>query len=142
MTSISSAILCDFAQVREGLLFVSSGALTRLYRAKLPAPLGITVAVVVEVGYEEIDRNHELIVAIKQVDTAEQIGRMTGNFKTSSADLEPGESLYVPIIINISRARAKAYGPHDVQVAVDGDVGAQLTFYIRPTPAGRKTAGS
>jgi glutamate-5-semialdehyde dehydrogenase len=39
---VTTAMLADFAQVREGLLFVSSGGITRCYREQLPAPLGVT----------------------------------------------------------------------------------------------------
>ena len=34
---LKALVLCDFAQVREGLLFVQSGGLTRLVAPKFPA---------------------------------------------------------------------------------------------------------
>ena len=43
---IRVATLCDFAQVREGLLFVSSAGITRVYRESFPAPIGVMLALV------------------------------------------------------------------------------------------------
>ena len=44
MAHVRSAMLCDFAQVREGLLFVSSGGITRVAAPALGAPVSISVA--------------------------------------------------------------------------------------------------
>ena len=44
LMEVTTAMLSDFAQVREGLLFVSSGGITRCYREQLPAPLGVHLA--------------------------------------------------------------------------------------------------
>lgn len=45
---LASAILCDFAQVREGLLFVSGGGITRIWRETFPAAAGVSLALVFE----------------------------------------------------------------------------------------------
>lgn len=129
VAAISSVLLCDYAQVREGLLFVLSGGITRVYRRTLPAPLGVKAAVVVEIGFAEIARPHQLVVSVKHVGTAQEMGRMTSGFKAAGA-LEPGESLYVPIVVDLASVAVKEYGAHDVQVAVDGAVPAQLTIYV------------
>lgn len=42
-------MLCDHAQVREGLLFVSSGGVSHLRRDEFPAPAGIMAALQVSV---------------------------------------------------------------------------------------------
>jgi len=38
---LEAALLCDFAEVREGLLFVVAGGITRVARASLPDRLGL-----------------------------------------------------------------------------------------------------
>ena len=53
MLDLSTAVLCDFAQVRDRLLFVASGAVSRLYRRELPSPLGLMVGLVIEVPLED-----------------------------------------------------------------------------------------
>lgn len=138
MASVSSAILCDFAQVREGLLMVASGGITRMYRPALPAPMLVMVAAIVEVEHHEIDRSHQLVLSVTQVETAETIVRMTVGLQAASQDLEPGESLSVPVTIDLRSVVLPAYGAFDVKVAVDGEVGRLLTCYVRTPPdAGR-----
>ena len=36
---VVTALLCDYASVREGLLNILGGGVNRLWRAELPAPL-------------------------------------------------------------------------------------------------------
>jgi hypothetical protein len=131
LASISSAILCDFAQVRNGLLFVCSGALTRLFVPELPQRLPVMLAIVVELPYQEVELVHELMIAVKEVDTAEQLSRMTAGFQTGATRIEPGESLYLPLAAAFAGDTiVKSYGAHDVQIAVDGGATSQLTFYV------------
>ena len=100
VATISSAILCDFAQVREGLLFVMSGGITRVLRPELPGKLGVKAAVVVEIGPEEIDQQHHVVVAVKHPASAQELARVGTTFQAGGA-LEPGESLYVPLVVDL-----------------------------------------
>lgn len=138
MAAITSVLLCDYAQVRQGLLFVLSGGITRVYRPRLPATLGVKAAVLVEIGFAEVARGHQLVVAVKHVGTAQEMGRMTSGFRAASGALEPGESLYVPIVVDLAAVPIREYGAHDVQVSVDGAVPAQLTIYVSPPKARRR----
>lgn len=137
MAAITSVLLCDYAQVRQGLLFVLSGGITRVYRPRLPAALGVKAAVLVEIGFAEVTRGHQLVVAVKHAGTAQEMGRMTSGFRASGA-LEPGESLYVPIVVDLAGVPVREYGAHDVQVSVDGAVPAQLTIYVSPPKSRRR----
>lgn len=130
-------MICDFAQVREGLLFVSSGGITRLTRATLPAPLRLSVAVVVEVPAYERNRTHEVRVTIVYADSAEQVGYGIIGFQPQEAEVaDDGESLYVPLVLEIPpEAVTNNYGRHDVRVSVDGCEPRILTFYVLPPPS-------
>ena len=44
---VSVAAICDFAQVREGLLSVISAGINRLWRPQYPAPMGAMLALIV-----------------------------------------------------------------------------------------------
>lgn len=70
MAAVSAAILCDFAQVREGLLFVNSGGITRAFAEQLPAPLNMMLGLIVERGPAEAEAAHELVVTVKHVESA------------------------------------------------------------------------
>ena len=68
LMDVTTAMLADFAQVREGLLFVSSGGITRCYREQLPAPLGVHLAIVLELDRLEAERPHEVRVVVVDED--------------------------------------------------------------------------
>src|ERR1700683_4960786 len=93
---IPTAILGDFAQVREGLLFVSSGGVTRVYHQPdwpLPRPLGLHLGLAVEVGPDEIDKVHEVRVRVVQQSTAMETAAVVAAMQPLSglpAQLEAG----------------------------------------------------
>ncbi|HEX9260401.1 MAG TPA: hypothetical protein VF855_12750 [Acidimicrobiales bacterium] len=129
MAEISSAIVCDFAQVREGLLFISSGGITRLRRQSLPAPLGIAVAIVVELPFDEVKDNHTVTARITHVASATDVLRTEVGVQANDPAVEPGESLYVPLVVSLHQVTVSAYGAYDIVVSVDHGVGRTLTVY-------------
>ena len=70
MAHVRSAMLCDFAQVREGLLFVSSGGITRVAAPALGAPVSISVAGELEVLSYEAGTTHEITFKEAAIESA------------------------------------------------------------------------
>ena len=94
---IAAALLCDAATVREGLLHVLGGAITRVWSPGLPAPLGVALAAVIELAQEETAVPHELQVEVFDPDGT-LIGMVMGGFQTAPNErLEPGEHVLVPV---------------------------------------------
>jgi hypothetical protein len=133
LASISAAILCDFAQVREGLLFVVSGGITRRYSAELPAPLGMMLGLLVEIPAQELAQVHDIEIIVKRTDTAEDLARMVAGVQ-AEGETQPGESLMVPAAVDLRGVAVQVYGSHDVRVTIDGDVGTFLTIYVLDKP--------
>ena len=78
--NVSSLLLCDFAQIREGLLFVVSGGVSRVYRSGVPARLGLHLAMVVDMTAEEAGAAHDL--AVQVVDrTGTEVAAVSATFK-------------------------------------------------------------
>ena len=67
---VSVATLCDFAQVREGLLFVSSGNITRVSRPAFPTRVDLFLALsfVVDARKESGDYSIEAAVRTESGD--------------------------------------------------------------------------
>src|SRR6056297_1731064 len=59
---LDALILCDFAQVRDGLLFVQSGGLTRLRAGRLPATFRCHVATLVYLPPDEAAAAHHVVM--------------------------------------------------------------------------------
>lgn len=132
MAHVRSAILCDFAQVREGLLFVSSGGITRIAAPGIGAPVTFHVAGELEVSPIESGSTHEVTFKVTPVDAAETVWEATLGISTSSSPdgLFPGESLHVPFALPIGPFGITAFGPHDLKVSVDNSETELLTFYL------------
>lgn len=135
---ITTAVLCDFAQVRDGLLFVSSGAVTRLYRHDLPAPLGIMVAVVIDVPLEESGVPHVLRTTVVNRHNNELAG-LTNTFQVGDDGLFPHEVQQVPMVFSLSGVSARSWGTHQVRLSLDDGEPDRLTFYVVPSPNGGPT---
>jgi hypothetical protein len=139
---ITSAILCDFAQVRDGLLFVSSGGITRVYHpegAPLPQALGLHLAVTFEVGPDEINKVHEVKVKVTRQSTAGTLAQLTGAMQAAGPmELEKGEAATFPLVMNLGLIPLPALGAYDVQVSGDTTSSRMLTVYLKKPPPGMK----
>jgi hypothetical protein len=131
---VNAAILCDFASVREGLLNVVGGGITRLWRPQLPAPMNLSVALMLELHYLELGKDHELAVVVVSED-GEQVIEVKGAFNPNG-DLDVGENLLVPMALDLRAANLATYGSYNVEVSVDGTHHRTLPFQVRPPTGG------
>lgn len=130
--NVSTALLCDFAIVREGLLHVISGGVTRLWRDQYPAALGCSLALVFEVHPMELGRPHELEVRVLGEDGAE-IATVQGGFQTAPGpDTKAGESMVVPMAFDIRGAGLPGPGGYSIEISVDGTHHRTLSFWSQP----------
>lgn len=125
-------MLCDFAQVREGLLFVASGGITRVAAPGLGAPVSISVAGELEVLPNESSTTHEVTFKVVVVDTSTVVWEAALAISTRSdpGGLFPGESLHVPFALPVGPFPATTFGPHDLKVSIDSSETQLLTFYV------------
>ncbi len=128
---ITSALLCDFAQIREGLLFIASGGITRLNVLVFPSPFQLTLAGMVEIYPTEIDQIHEVRISVANAAEAEELGYAVGALKPEvSKGLLRGESIMMPLIVPLSPIILHMPGAHDVRISVDGELAGHLTCYV------------
>lgn len=135
MADLTSALLCDFAQVREGVLFVSSGGVSRLTASRLPCPFAMHLALLFEIPSDEIGNTFRVNVTVAHAPTAQVGGTAEAKLSTRSNDtLLPGEALMVPMAVDLRPIEVKQPGPHDVRINVDGQLARFLTINVL-TPA-------
>lgn len=137
---ISSAIICNWAEVREGVVFIAGGGITRAWKPQYPAPLGVCLAVVLSgTEGEMIGIQHEVEMVVSDADGLE-IGRLSGGLSTAGgADLQPGETLQLPLAFNLTMLPIPAPGAYDLKIRVDGGAIAgqperTLTIYSMQIP--------
>jgi hypothetical protein len=131
MLDLSTAVLCDFAQVRDRLLFVSSGAVSRLYRAELPSPIGLMVGLIIEVPLEDAGMNHSLRAeVINRHGTV--LATLDNIFRVGDEGLFPHEVQQVPLVLSITGVRARTWGTHQIRLYLDDELVRALTLYVVP----------
>jgi hypothetical protein len=133
---LTSLILCDFAQVREGLLFVQSGGLTRLLAPAFPAKFPCRLACLVELPAGETSQAHAMAIKVKAVETASVLATVNVALHEAvkTAGLAPGESRIVPVVVPLDSVVFPAPGQYDLQVDVDEQLAGDLSFRVGERP--------
>jgi len=134
------AFLCDAATVREGLLHILGGGITRLGRAGFPAQFGCDLAVMVQLHPIEAQDEQRLRTVVVDGD-GNELGRLEGSFRASpSPTLEPGELVSVPFVVGLSGLQIPGPGTYSVELLLNGShvrslrVDAHDTTPIEPGP--------
>ncbi len=126
MIQLGAAMLCDAASVRENLIHVLGGGITRLGRSNYPAPLGCDLALTFYVPYEE--GRSGLHVAAFCPDP-ESGGHLFGfeatiNMQVDSSVGPQSASLVVPF----AGMGIPAPGRYSIEVVADGSVIGSVPF--------------
>ena len=128
---LKAAMICDAASVREGLLHVLGGGITRIWRQELPAPLGVALAVIVDLSPDVVFDAHEVTVAFVRDDDNMQINEVKGAFQVGpELRLEPGEHQLVPIVFDLHGAVVDQYGAYTFHIAIDFIPATALRFWV------------
>jgi Family of unknown function (DUF6941) len=130
---VDTALLCDYASVRENLLHVIAGGITRLWRAEYPAPMNVCLALIFGVHQMEFEAPHEVAVRIIGQD-GQEIVNIQGGFQTGAIEVEVGEELLVPVAFDLRNAGLPGQGAYTVEISVDGTFQRSIQFWSQPRP--------
>jgi hypothetical protein len=126
---VTTAMLADFAQVREGLLFVASGGVTRCYRDQLPAPLGVFLATVLELDRLEAEQLHQLQVLVVDED-GQQLAEIAGEIQLGQTQLMINENLNVPITFDLRNVPVEKFGSVEIRLYVSNEHRRTLPIWV------------
>lgn len=135
MPRVASALLCDAATVREGLLHILGAGITRLHRAEFPAPMQVTLVAQVVLTPVEIGTAHD-VTAVIQTEDGEVVVQANGHLEAGEPNplLEPGESVILPLVINLTNVVVPAPGGYSIEISVDAAHQTSLTFRAVEAP--------
>jgi hypothetical protein len=125
---VTTALLCDHAQIREGLLFVLAGGITRVRRPSYPAQLGAGVAVVLELDTIEAEVAHEFELVVIGED-GDQVARVSAEIHVGDAQVHPGENVLVPLAVDLHNAQLPRSGAYELRLYVDGHHRRTVQFW-------------
>jgi Family of unknown function (DUF6941) len=135
---LTTALLCDFAQVREGLLFVSSGGINRLWRPKAPARMGVMLALVVQLeGMDELASSHRVEGSVLDAATDERVGGFQAGMRAREELVERnllGEPVLLPVPVDLRGVSLPRFGSYRLSITIDGEPHTELPFQVAPKP--------
>ena len=132
-------LLCDSARVREGLLHLLGGGITRLWRDRYPTQMGVDLAVIVTLTPAERASAHTLDVNILGAD-GEQIAQVQGEFQVEAGgDVEAWASSIVPLVLPLQNVALPEAGDYMIDVLVDKQ--SRRSINIRAAPRTPDSAG-
>jgi Family of unknown function (DUF6941) len=129
---VDTALLCDAATVREGLLNVLGGGITSAYRPEFPAPLEMELAIRLKMHPTEIQNAHKVEILLQDED-GNQVTRAEIGFQPTEeahqAVLPPGEEVPIPITWDFPARPAIPHpGRYSFEILVDGTHRATVPF--------------
>jgi hypothetical protein len=123
-------VLADFANVREGLLNVVSGGITRIQQhGGFPSQIDAHLAMVVYVQPHRVGEQHMCRVVLRYPDTSQEIARVEVGFHVD-AQLNPGEGLNVPIVLPLRGIGFEHPGQVDLSVNLNNQPAGLLNFWL------------
>lgn len=129
---ITTAILCDFAQVRDRLLFISSGGVSRLYRKELPSQLGVNLALIIEVPLADAGIPQTLAIRVVNRHGAE-MSHISTTFRVGDDGLFPNEIQQVPMVVSLAQTPIRSWGTHQARIFLNGELVRTVTCYVVPS---------
>jgi hypothetical protein len=130
---VRSMLLCDFAQVREGLTTIVSGGVTRVRPPVYPATFGLHVAIVLELSPDDFGQPHECRVSISSAESSVKLVEVQTNFvQQPHAAAQPGEPMVIPLAMNFASLPIAEPGQYDVKVAVGSTTELVSVWFIQP----------
>lgn len=142
---IDCALLCDAATVREGLLHILGGGITRIARpGPYPATLGVFLALRIVVDPGELKRPHESQILL-QSDEGKLVADLRIDFSihpSSKSEQEFGEETGFPIAASLHGIGVPAPGAYSFEVLIDGVHHKVVPFVVVQAPELSVTSSS
>ena len=125
---LSAATLCDFAQVREGLLFVSSGGVSQLVGQSFPSPINVVLALSFVVDVTTDTGRHSVRIGVADGD-GEEVGRTLGGEIGWDSSGPSGRAAIAHMVLGLAGLELPEPGAHSIRIRVDDKLAAELPLY-------------
>lgn len=133
---LTTLLLCDYANIREGMLNIVSGGITRIATSTgFPSVIDAHLAMSVYVHPDRVSDTHHGRVVMRHPDTVEEIARIEFQFH-GDAQLNPGEGLNFHFALPLQGITVHRPGQIDIAVTVNETPVGLISFWMTDASAG------
>lgn len=133
---LTTLLLCDYANIREGMLNIVSGGITRIATTSgFPSAIDAHLAMSVYVHPHRVDQTHHGRIVLRHPDTTEEMARIEFDFH-GDAQLNPGEGLNFHFALPLQSIVAARPGQIDIAVTVDETPMGMISFWMSDASSG------
>jgi hypothetical protein len=127
---LTTLTLCDYANVREGMINIVSGGITRIaVHNGFPSVIEAHIAMSVYVQPHRVGEGHSGRVIIRYPDTATEVARIDFEFNVN-ADRKPGEGLFFPFALPLRGISFPEEGQIDISVSLNEQPAGLVSFWL------------
>jgi hypothetical protein len=116
---VSTALLCDAATVREGLLHILGGGISTMSRPTFPAALGAQLAIMIHQHPTELARGHTLDVIV-QTEDGERVANASVSWQTPPELQRQLREVAQPVVLPLAMVGVPRVGAYSVEILIDG----------------------
>lgn len=113
------AMLANYAEVREGLVFVTGGGIDTVQTAQLPATLNATILVRLLVHRTEANKPHSIELQINDEDGATVAKVQAGVMVPLRPDMPVGWDIPSMVALNIHGLQLAREGRYAIEISAD-----------------------
>ena len=129
------AMLANFAEVREGLVFVVGGGIDTVNTAQLPAPLNATILVRLLLHRTEANKQHSLELEITDEDGNSVAKVQAGFMVANNPDLPVGWDIPGMFALNVHGLQLAKEGRYAIEISADNVHLRTLNLRTKVNPA-------
>ncbi len=117
---VDTALLCEAATVKDGLLYVLGGGIQRIAMPEFPAPLPLTIALRIMLHRTEVEIPHELQIRLLEED-GDEVVRVAMGFGVGDPESLPvGEEAAIAVPWNFpGRPQLPHAGRYSMEILID-----------------------
>jgi hypothetical protein len=131
---LTTLTLCDFANVREGMLNIVSGGVTRIAtHSGFPTEVESFLAMSVYVQPHRVGEEHQGRIIIRYPENAEEVARIDFEFNVD-AERNPGEGLFFPFALPMRGIGFPHVGQLDISVSLNDQPAGLVSFWLTSSP--------
>jgi len=134
---LDMAMLCDAVSIREGLLHILGGGITRIWAEQFPTAINATLALRMLIEPEHAGESHMVKLLVQGPD-GEELGTFNLDFGVNPGDGQnPIDPVPVPLAIPMGQVALPAEGRYSIEVMINDEIAQSvwLEAALRPQAA-------